>query len=187
MSFIDSYLKNPLPVMSDKHKKSIQKLEDKLTAFVEKSKGPLSFEDCLTKFGPQIADLVERVSAGIKGKNVLSFSGIVGLFKFVTTISIEVYQIVEIMAGCVTDDTMTKEQKHAAKVAFGKQLVYFVWKTIDPMKNTLNWVPFKKTIEKQLIFWLAGMGLEATVDLMAANAPQGVTTMEANFTIMKAI
>lgn len=193
MSFLDHYVaKYRLDKMPEKHKENIEKIEKKLEQITKQAKGKLTFDDLLKQFGPQIADLVERVSKYIGEIKNWSFSTIIGVFRFVNSIATEVHQIVEQMAGCVVDDTMTEQEKHSAKVSFGKELVYFIWKTVDPLRGRLSWIPFKQTIEKKLVMWLAGMALESTVDLFAAS---GLTQMSAmgwpgdstKSTIMKAL
>lgn len=170
MSFLDHYLKkHRLKKLSNKAKESLSKLESKLDKFVSNSKGPLTFEDCLKEYGTEIADLVERLSDYISNMPPLSLSGSLGLFRFIYSIAVEVYQIVEEMSDCVLDDSMSEQEKHDTKVKFGKELVYFIWMTVDPLKSRFNWVPFKKTIVKKLVFWLAGMALESVVDLFDAS------------------
>ena len=173
MSFIDHYLeKHKLKPLQPKVKKNIEKLENKLKKHIASSKGPLTFDDLLKKHGEDIADLVARVSAYVKDFPPLTFTNAARIFKFVYSISIEVYQIVESMAQCVIDDSMSNEEVHEAKVKLGQELVYFVWLTVDPIGGRFTWIPFKKAIEKGIVFWLAGMALNSVVDLFAA---QGIS------------
>jgi hypothetical protein len=163
MSFLDSYLdKHRLDKLPDKTRDNLTKLEDVLEDRVDIVGS--DFEECLQKFGPVIADLIERVAEGTKNADVSLATA-----RWVINIAIEVYQVVDQMADCVIDDEMTPEEAHEAKVEFGKDLTYFVWMTIDPLAKYLSWLPFRKRIEKALVRWLAGYGLEATVDLLAAN------------------
>ncbi len=172
MSFIDHYLKKyRLEKLSGKAKKNLSKLESKIDKFVSNSKGPLTFEDCLKEHGTEIADLVERISKAIDQP----FNHPIGYLRFVSSISFEAYQIVEAMSGCVVDESMSQEEQHTAKVGFGKQLVYFIWMTVDPLKDRFNWVPFKKTVVKRLVLWLAGMALESVVDLFEASGRDKTT------------
>lgn len=181
MSFITQYLQNnKLEPISDAVKKRVDQAEQKLHDFVKNAAGPLSFDDCLKLHGADIADLVGRVSKYIADRPALSLASSLSLLRFVYNISVEAYQIVEKMSGCVVTSTMTPKEQHDAKVSFGKQLVYFVWTTVDPLKNKLNWVPFKKTIEKKLVLWLAGMSLEAVVDLLAASTTVKTMSAESN-------
>lgn len=179
MSFIDEYLsKYRLDKIPEKHKNNLRKLEDKLSDYVKQSKGPMTFEDCLKEHGTQLSNLVERVSNYVSDfKKELSWTNALSIFRFVQSISIEVYQIVRDISGCVVDDSMSDKEKHDAKVMFGKELVYFVWKTVDPIKDQFNWLPFKQTIEKKIVMWLAGMGLETTVDLFIAMDSKKISIM----------
>ncbi len=166
MSFIDHYLeKHKLKTLSPKSRKNIEKLENKLKNHIASSKGAFTFDDLLKKHGEDIANLIERASA-LKDLPGLRLGNAIKTFKLVYSISIEVYQIVESMAQCVVDDTMSPGEAHNAKVQLGQEIVYFIWLTVDPIGN--NWIPFKKTIEKKLVFWLAGMALNSVVDLFAA-------------------
>lgn len=179
--FLKHYVKkHRLDTMPEKHKKNIAKLEEKIAKHVEKAPGPLKFDDVLKEHGQKIADLVERLSDYIKDMPSLSFSGVISLFRFVYSISIEIFQIVKDVSGAVVDDSMTDEEQHDAKVTFGKELVYFVWLTVDPLGKRFNWIPFKKTIEKKLVMWLAGMALESAVDLFDAGAVQSMAIMSAD-------
>lgn len=174
MGFLDQYLaKHQLDKMSDKHQNNVQKIEAVLNDAI-KSSGTANFDDCLKQYGPQIADLVERVSTAIAQLPTVSwsFSSIAKVFRFVNSITVEVYQVVESMSNCVVNDKMTTDEKHTAKKSFGVNLVLFVWTTIDPLKNKFSWLPFKKTIENALVKLLAGMALESTVDLFAVSAKQ---------------
>lgn len=169
MSFVDHYLrKHRLDKMPEKVKERTKKLEDKLHEYVGKAAGEKTFEDCLKEYGTEIADLVERVSQHVKNRPPLSLGGVINTFKFVYSISVEVYQIVEAMSACIIDESMSPEEQHDAKVGFGKELVYFIWMTVDPLAGRFGWIPFKRSVEKKLVMWLAGMALESTVDLFEA-------------------
>jgi len=127
MGFIDNYLdENRLDKMSDKHKNNIRKLEKQLSEQLPQGDENPTMDIVLKEHGPQIADLVERASQVLHGG--FSFSK----FRVVINIGIEVYQLVDQIE---LDD----------KVQFGKDLTYFIWKTIDPVEKYFNWLPFKKT------------------------------------------
>lgn len=186
MSFLNNYLyKYKLESMPQKHKENIAKLEQKLHDHVAKAKGVLSFEDCLKEYGFQIADLVKRLSDHFANLGGWGFSSVIQSFRFIYNIAIEVYQIVENMSSCIIDNTMNEQEKRTAKIKFGKELVYFIWNVVDPIKGMLNWIPFKKSLEKKLVMWLAGMALESVVDLFNANAT--VFVMSEKPVIMKAL
>lgn len=187
MSFVDHYLKkHRLAKMPEKMKERIKKIEEKVRNLVDNAPGEKTFEDCLKEYGPEIADLIERVSKHIKDHPPLSFGGVIQTFKFIYSIAVETHQIVEAMAGCVIDDSMSEEEQHVAKVGFGKDLIYFIWMTVDPLQKKFNWIPFKRTIEKKLVMWLAGMALESTVDLFAAQGIQ-LFSVEGSPRIIKAL
>ncbi len=184
MSFIDRYLKkHRLDKMPEKIKERTNKLEEKLRDFIDKAPGKKTFEDCLKEHGTEIADIVERISKAIDQP----FNHPIGYFRFVSSISFEAYQIVEAMSDCVVDESMSQEEQHEAKVSFGKELIYFIWMTVDPLKDRFKWVPFKGRIEKKIVMWLAGMALESTVDLFAAQGMQPFSVTDSKSRIIKAL
>lgn len=175
MSFLDNYLdKYRLSNISEKVKKNLDKLEGELAKKIDANPTDAKFEDEVKKFGPQIADIVSKFAEHFKNKPGWSVSTAFGSFKFVLNIGVEVFQIVEGMKSAIVTDDMPEEEQHAAKVDFGKDLIFFIWMSVDPLAGRLSWIPFKKTIEKKLVYWVAGMALDFTVDLFAANA--GVET-----------
>jgi len=175
MGFVDTYLdKHRLDKMPEKHKASVEKLEKKLEARAKGNNGTLDFEkDILVEYGPQIADLVERASKALHSG--FSFSK----FRVVINIAVEVYQLVDEMSDKVVPPGYNEKQAHEAKVEFGKDLTYFIWKTIDPLGKYLSWLPFKKSIERALVRWLAGYALDAALDMLDAQK-ETVTTMSAD-------
>jgi len=184
MSFLDHYLtKHRLDEMPGKIKDNLSKLESNLKKYTEKSKGDLTFEDAIKEYGPQISDLVERVSNYIENRPPITLGNVWGIFRFVQSIAIEVYQIVEAMKDAIVDDSMSPEEQHRIKVEFGTEFVYFVWMTVDPLKDKFTWIPFKKSIEKKIVKWLAGMALESTVDFFAA---QGMSAFSSKGWILDA-
>lgn len=185
MGFLDSYLtKFKLDDLPAKAQESLAKVEKDIEKALEVNEANPIFDECVKQFGPQVADLVERFNAHFANMK-WSISTIGQNLRFVINIGTEVYQIVEQVGHLVVLPNMTDMEKHNAKVNFGKQLCYFIWMTVNPLKDKLSWIPFKKTIEKKLVFWIAGMALEHTVDLFAA---RGTSLMSADSnSIMKAL
>ncbi len=183
MSFLDQYLnKHRLEKLPEKAKKKLAKLETHLASKINNNSTPKSFEDCIVRLGPRLGDLIERVSLHFDSFE-WSVSGVLAAFRFVNSISIEVFQIVEEIKDCVVTDGMSEAEQHKAKVDFGKDLVWFIWMTVDPLKGRLTWIPFKRTIEKKVVLWLAGMALESTVDLFNAN--EGVASFGVETRVVK--
>ena len=172
MSFIDTYLaKFRLSEMPNSIKDNLINLEQKLIDTAQQDNS--DFQECLKQFGPQLSDLVERLSGQLSKFPKISLGNVFSVFRFVINIGIEVYQLTDKMSECVLKN-IPPEKLHATKVEFGQQLTYFIWMIVDPLNKYLNWIPLKKTIEKKLVLWLAKYALEATVDLFAVN--QGVKT-----------
>jgi len=167
MGLLRKYLEeHQLDPMPDKHKKNLDKLEDKLTDNLTDT--TKNFEDCLKENSAVIADVVGRASETFKDESLSVF----GKLRIIVGLGIEVYQIVDSMSDCVVSEGGTPTEQHASKIAFGKDLTYFIWMTIDPLKNHVNWLPFKKTIEKWLVRWLAGYALETASDMLKADPVQ---------------
>ena len=151
MSFIDTYVKkNRIGDISSGVRKNLDKLEKKLDTVTKKSKKGLSFLDTIKEYGEEIGDLIERVQQHFDGWE-FTLKGAFSSFRFVYSISIEIYQIIEAMKDDIVPDGLTGEAAWQAKRDFGGQLVYFIWKTVGPLDKRFNWVPFKKTIEKKLV------------------------------------
>jgi len=178
MSFIDTYMKkHRLGDISKTTRKHLDQLEKKMDEVTKKAKKGLSFLDSIKNHGEAIGDLIERVQQHFDGWKFTwktSFS----TFQFVTNIAIEVYQIIDAMKDDIVPDGVTGEQAWESKKKFGKELIFFVWKTIGPLDKVLTWVPFKKTIEKKLVMWMAGMGLESARKMFGAN--KEVSSFSAN-------
>lgn len=158
--------------MPEKHQKNLEKIEKKIAETVE---NPAKFEDALKKYGPEISDLVERASYALKD---ISFS--FQKLRVVISIGIEVYQLVDNMSDCIVSEAMTKEQQKAVKMELGKDLTYFIWMTVDPIAGYVRWLPFKKTIEKWLVRWLASYAMETAMDMLEA---RGISTFAVKSTI----
>lgn len=178
MSFLDQYLtKYKLDALPKSVQNTINRLEASLREDIRASAGGSNFDFCIKEKAPQIADLVERLSAYMDSQPSTS---ILNKFKFVYNIGVEVHQIVNDMSHCVLKDSMTTEEKHKAKLEFGKKLVLLVWVTVDPLKNKFNWIPFKKTIERKLVLKLSNVALESVVDLFMA---QGISPFSNDATV----
>lgn len=167
MGFLQNYLNNNrLDAMTDDIKKRLSELEYSLQTETPSD----DFSVCLEKFGPEISDLVERVSAAIPTISLNGWKDYLGLGQFIWNIAVEVYQLMKEVSSCVVNDSMTPEQKKEAEVLFGKELIYFVWLAVNPLKGHFTWVPFKATIEKRLVMYCAEKALGSVVHLFAANA-----------------
>lgn len=167
MSFIDSYLKNPLDQLPQSAKNILSNLENTMAQIVDDSKTSYSFDDIVSKIGPQVADLIQRFKDYFTSLPSFSLKSLGDIFRFVMNISTEVHQIMASVDSLIISNDMTDQQKHDAKVLFGQNLVYFIWVTVDPLKDKLNWLPFKKTVEKKVVFWIANMALQHAVDLFS--------------------
>lgn len=168
MSFIDHYLeKENLDPIPEANKKNLDKLEKELQRKINES--PIlrsTFEDVAKKYGPQIADIVGRFSKHWKSVDGWSISTVVGSLRFVMNIGVEVKQLVELMEGNIVSPGMSPSEAKEAKTDFGKSLVWFIWKTVDPLKGRLSWIPFRKTIERKLVNWVADMAFDFAGDLV---------------------
>lgn len=186
MSFLDTYVKKyRLDKLSSGTKKNLVKLETQLDKVTKKAAKGVSFLDSIKDHANTISDLIERVAKHFDGWK-LGLTTVLPSLRFVISIATEVYQIVEQMHDSIVQSGMTKEQQSEAKLAFGKDLVWFVWTTVGPFDKVLTWLPFRKTIEKKLVHWIAGMGLEAALDLFSANS-QDVSSFSSNMVHMKAL
>ena len=135
---------------------------------------PSECEGIVKKYAPEILELVQRASVAFKEMS-FSFSKL----KVITKLGTEVYQLVDAMQDAIVKPEMTEEQKATAKVSFGKDLVYFIYLTINPLKSRFRWLPFKKTIERKLVLWLAEMGLETAMKLFDSVKDKIVAPMDA--------
>ncbi len=166
MGFLDHYVdKYKLDKISLENGR-LKRLEEKIRRTINSAPTPVVFEDIIKQHGEKIADLVARVSAHF---NEWQFSKIISSFKFVINIGTEVYQIVEDMQDSIITDGMSEEEKNIAKTELGKDLTYFVWMVVNPLKNKWKWLPFKGAIERWIVKWLAGMSLNAAMDYFKAN------------------
>ena len=167
MGFINNYLeKHKLPPLDDKYQNNVDKLEENLDTQTNTYTGGITFEDLLKEYGSQISDLTRRASNALSGG--FSFSK----FRVIINIGIEAYQIVGHMVEKMVNPDMSKEELHQAKSALGSDLIYFIWMTINPLKNYCNWLPFKTRIEKWIVKLLAEYALNAAFDLLEANTGQ---------------
>ena len=113
------------------------------------------------------------------GEWKLTFKQSINSFQFVTSISTEVYQIVDQIKGKVVPPGLSLAERLAAERKFGQDLVWFVWSAVEPIKG-FKWLPFKKTIEKRIVMWLAGMGLDTAKKFFNTN--KEVSTFKAKDT-----
>lgn len=167
MSFIDHYLKeynlDELPASS---KKRLEKLEDEIKDKVDFNPTKSTFDDVVTKYGSQIADIVERFAKHFKDIDGWSIGTIWGSLRFVINIGVEVKQLVMLMKDDIVTDDMTPEEQKVALSDFAKDLIWFIWKTVDPLRNRLGWLPFKQKIEKWLVMKIADMAVDFAGDLI---------------------
>jgi len=170
MSFLEEYVsKHLLDNLSPSQQDNINNLETLLKDQVTNG----SFEDILKQYGSQISDLVNRTSQAVSGEISLS------KLRVIINIAIEVYQLVEVMSSSIVKPDMLEDDKKIAKVAFGQDLTYFIWITVDPLKDYFNWLPFKKTIEKKVVKILSGFGIKSALDILESNK-QVVSTLAFN-------
>lgn len=183
MGFIDTYVKkHRLGDISKRAKKHLSKIEKTLDNITEKAKKGLSFLDSIKEHGDQIGDLIERVKQGIS-----SDEGLFSRFRFISSIAIEVYQLVDLMHDEVVPDGLTGEKAWQAKRTFGVQLIYFIWEAVGPLDKIYTWIPFKKTIERKLVRWLAGMGMDAARSLFNVNKEVASFSVNNSMPFIKAI
>lgn len=185
MSFTKHYLKkHRLDTLPPKHQKNLEKLEKKLQ---EKAQGNSDFEECLKKYGPQLADLIERTSNALDDIEFNDFWDAVTKLRVIISVGIEVYQLVDLMSDYVINDDMTEEEKEETRLEFGKELIYFVWMTIDPLKDYLSWLPFRKSFERFVIMLLAEYALKAALNLFDANDVISVMGFDSSKQIVRAL
>ena len=186
-SFIDNYMKkHRVGSITNATRKNLDKLEKILDTVTKKSKNGLSFLDSIKNHGDAIGDLVERVQQHFDGFK-LTWKNAFSTFHFIYNIAVEVFQILEAMKDEIVPDGLTGEKAWDAKVKFGKELIYFIWKTIGPLDKFLTWMPFRKTIEKKLVKWIAGMGLESARKMFKANKEVGSFSVNSNAVFVKAL
>ena len=132
--------------------------------------------------GDKIANIVERFGAYWRSVDGWSLSSLSSTFRFVLNIGVEVSQILNDVQKHLITASMTAEQAKQSKTQFGQELTFFIWKTVDPLKSKFNWLPFKTSVEKKLVFWISGMAIEFAQDLikptvqqMSANMNEGLT------------
>jgi hypothetical protein len=173
MSFIDTYIANhQIGTISASKQKYLNLLEQDLNVALENQKG-LKFSQIINKHTNDIYDLINKIRKEFYAKKWKSWSGVLSTLQFVYSIALEVYQIIENIAGDIVPPGTPKAEQGKVKLAFAKELIYFIWKIIGPLDNSFNWVPFKKTIERKLVMWFAGMAIEAAHKFFKAN-PVGV-------------
>ena len=187
MSFIDKYMKkHRVGKITSGTRKNLDKLEKNLDTIVKRGKNGLSFLDAVKEYGHEIGDLIERLQQHFDGWK-LTTKNLFSTFHFVYSIATEVYQIVDAMHDEIVPDGITGDKAWQLKKKFGQELVCFIWKTIGPIDKKFNWIPFKKTIEKKLVMWLAGMGMDAARKFFDKNKEISSFSSNNMTVIMKAL
>lgn len=184
-TFLRKYLDQhtALPAPTPEQQEVLVKIETKLTDQVI---GDTTFSDAVANYGDQIVDLVRRVTTEVRNYQwTWTLSGFIGTMHLVGSIATEVWQIIEKLQTSIIPPGLTPEQTLAAKVSFGQDLVFYIWKIVDPLAGHFGWLPFKATIEKKLVYWLAGMGLWQAYNFFKANL--GVEILSADAPIKKAL
>ena len=185
MSFLDHYVrKHRLGKVSDKKKKQLKQLEEELNKTTSKGKGA-TFSNAIKTRSADISDLIERVSLHFEGWK-LNWRNAFSSLKLVISISSEVYQIVDEIKDEIVPPNATKAEAEAVKQKFGQDLVWFIWMAVDPLERVLPWLPFKRTIEKLLVRWIAGMGIHAAMEMFAANKKE-VGIFSTNSNVIKSL
>lgn len=185
MSFIDTYIeKHQIGPISISKQKYLNLLEQDLNVALENQKG-LTFSQIINKHVRDIYDLINKIRKEFYAKKWKSWAGILSTLQFIYSIALEVYQIVENIAGDIVPPGTPKAEQGKVKLNFAKELIYFIWQIIGPFDKAFNWIPFKKTIERKLVMWFAGMAIEAAHKFFKVN-PGGIKTFAIG-TIIKAI
>jgi len=181
-SFVAQYLKkSKLEKLPKKVKKNLAKAEERLS---KKVAGDGTFGDIIKDHAGELVDLVDRLKENFKDWK-FSVTRVFQDLRFVIGISTEVAQIVNEIEGELGLEGLTPEQARQRKVEFGQELVYFVWLAWNPFGDIAKWIPFKSTIEKRLVFWVAEMGIEAALDFFAANQEVTVSSVKKKKKIVK--
>jgi hypothetical protein len=174
MSFLDNYLKHSLPPLDEKHKEVLSNLEKSLDETIATKDAGLAtivtnrtFEEAIIQYSSELLDLIERLKKYIDSMDFSNWSGVFSSLRLIISASTEIYQITEAISSEFIHESMNAQESRNAKIKFGKDLVYFVWKIIDPLNSKFKWLPFKHIIEKKMVMWLAGMGIEAAIDFFA--------------------
>ena len=172
MAFIDTYIAKYRTIITPNQEQNLRKLEKKLDSTIQNSHGT-NFNSFLQKYGEQINDLLGRAHKYFETWK-FSWKNLLSAFSFVSSISLEVYQIVRDLEVFNSSESWEKKEE------FAKELIYFIWKAIGPLDKFLSWVPFRQIIEKKLVIWLATMGLEAAHKLFSAKNNKEVAVLSAN-------
>jgi hypothetical protein len=184
-TFLQKYIQgNAVTAITDKQKTVLENIEAKLT---EQIAGKTSFTDVIKEYAPQIIDLVNRLAAKFREFSwKKGFSGFIDTFKFVINVAVEVWQILEKISEKVLGAAGFSEGAALeAKIQFGKDLVYYIWKVVDPLTGRFDWIPFKVTLEKWILYKLADFGLRYSYEFFKKNF--GIEIMDAKSDIMKAL
>lgn len=185
MGFLQNYVKDyQLPAISDWAKDELEAIQEKIKQSIPTE--TTTFDETVKKYGPQIADLVSRLSAKVNSLNLSTWGDYFGLFKYIWSIAVEVWQLVSNIGGSLVLEG-TDEEKHAKELEFSTQLIYFVWFSVDPLKDKFNWVPFKKSIEKWLVTYCAKKALDVAIDFFNAQKARLTTSADVPAVFLKAI
>lgn len=161
-SFLDIYVEkynlSDITEVVRRHLADLEKALDHMSKFAVDSK---KFDEVVQLHAAEIFDLIDRVTQHVKNWKDWSFKSVLSSLKFVINIANEISQITNDLYSKVaaTDGTL------ATKLAFGQNLVSFVWFAIDPLKNKFTWIPFKKSIERSAVKYVAKIGLQAAFDM----------------------
>jgi hypothetical protein len=164
MTFIDHYLKeyslDEIPASTVKHLEALEK------EIIDRVDFKSTFDTIVTKYGHQIADIIERFAKHWKNINGWSFLSVFDSLRFVINIGVEVKQLVDLMRNDLVTDDMTAKQKKEMLKNFAIDLIYFIWKTVDPLQNHLKWLPFKQNVERWLVRTISMMAISFAEDLI---------------------
>lgn len=172
MSFLQNYVtKYRLDDLSSSTIERLKEVEDTIKFEIEKYTGDPEgvFENCLKQHGDNISDLIERIATTVNFSNLKTWKDYLGTSRHIWSIAVEVHQVVEQMGECAIKPDATPQEKKASKALFGTELVYFVWVTVDPLSKKFRWLPFKKTIEKIIVKWIARKALQSVFEMFNAN------------------
>lgn len=169
MSILTQYLNNHrLDAVPTKVKNTLANLEQVITGQMLDGTGDL--DGCVQQFAPKMIDLTDRLKTYFQSFSIKSFGDALEAVKSAKNIGFEAYQIIMSVKGCVVPDGLSPEEEKAKTITFGKDMAYFIWLTVNPLAGKLSWMPFKTTLEKLAVRWIAALGIELAYDLMQKNA-----------------
>jgi hypothetical protein len=164
MGFLDNYCKShALPPLDDKVKQRLEQAEKKLDDLIPAK--TLKFEEVIAEYHDHVIDLIGRVKAEFSNWK-FSWGNLWQTFRFVQGIVLEVVQIVDAISHKIVPPGTDKDREKQIKVEFTTEFTYFIWMIVNPLGDYFNWLPFKKTLEKRIVLWLAGIGAHAAFDFV---------------------